>query len=54
MILAIDLFYLRSVSASRLIQQLGIIDQKTHNAALNTVAEVLEILICGQEEIISK
>ena len=41
---AIDLFQIRSVSTSRFIRQLGIIDEKTMKFALDAVVEVLEII----------
>ncbi|PKO08126.1 MAG: PemK family transcriptional regulator [Chloroflexi bacterium HGW-Chloroflexi-2] len=40
---AIDLFQIRSVSTTRFIRQLGIIDEKTMKFALDAVVEVLEI-----------
>jgi len=40
---AVDLFQIRSVSTTRLIRQLGIIDDKTMKSDLEAVAEVLEI-----------
>lgn len=42
-ICAVDLFQIRSVSTSRFTHQLGIIDEETLDAALEAVAEVLEI-----------
>ena len=41
---AIDLFQIRSVSTSRFIRQLGIIDEKTMKFTLDAVVEVLEII----------
>lgn len=40
---AIDLFQIRSVSTTRFIRQIGIIDEKTMKSALDALAEVLEI-----------
>jgi mRNA interferase MazF len=40
---AIDLFQIRSVSTTRFIRQLGIIDEKTMKFALDAVVEILEI-----------
>jgi mRNA interferase MazF len=40
---AIDLFQIRSVSITRFIKQVGIIDEKTMISALDAVKDVLEI-----------
>ncbi len=40
---AVDFFQIRSVSTTRFIHQLGIIDDKSMKSALEAVAEVLEI-----------
>jgi mRNA interferase MazF len=40
---AIDLFQIRSVSITRFIKQVGIIDEKTMNSVLDAVKDVLEI-----------
>jgi|AutmiccommuBRH23_1029490.scaffolds.fasta_scaffold00064_62 mRNA interferase MazF len=40
---AIDLFQIRSVSISRFIKQVGIIDEKTMQSALEAVKDVIEI-----------
>ena len=42
---AIDLFQIRSVSTTRFIRQLGIVDEKSMKLALDAVAEVLDISI---------